>query len=230
MATRTRNKRPHWKKEDFFPLIGRNIEELYRVKRRFIRRDEIAEHLSRDERARKFLDQGALDTNAGNIVDWFSAHFKMFQNGDKRFLKWGPLFSGFERADIQRLAAYKPISLDDSLSFPDEVGGGVRFREGAVRQVLVNAYERDLGARRQCIAKYGDSCFICNFSFAGKYGKAAEGFIHVHHLRQLSEIREEYVVDPERDLRPVCPNCHAVLHRRNPPYTIEEVRNFLESH
>ncbi len=34
-----------------------------------------------------------------------------------------------------------------------------------------------------------------------------EGFIHVHHLKPLSEVGYEYRVDPIRDLRPVCPNC-----------------------
>jgi|ERR1700734_3962751 len=53
------------------------------------------------------------------------------------------------------------------------------------------------------------------------------GFIHVHHLRQLSDIRKEYLVDPIKDLRPVCPNCHAVLHLRNPAYSIEDVLAFL---
>ncbi|HSX81067.1 MAG TPA: HNH endonuclease [Candidatus Saccharimonadia bacterium] len=52
-------------------------------------------------------------------------------------------------------------------------------------------------------------------------------FIHVHHCRPLSEIAGEYVVDPIEDLRPVCPNCHAVIHRRTPPFTIEEVRSML---
>jgi predicted HNH restriction endonuclease len=30
------------------------------------------------------------------------------------------------------------------------------------------------------------------------------------------------------DLRPVCPNCHAVLHHRVPAFSIEEVRTFLQ--
>jgi 5-methylcytosine-specific restriction protein A len=129
-----------------------------------------------------------------------------------------------------KASRYRPVTSDEGLSFPDEVRDGIEFREGSVRRVLVNAYERDPRARRQCIAKYGNHCSICKLSFAERYGKAAQGFIHVYHLRQLSEIREDYAVDPERDLRPVCPNCHAVLHRRNPPYTIEEVRRFLGSH
>jgi predicted HNH restriction endonuclease len=170
-----------------------------------------------------------LELKAANLVDWFGAHFTMYKNGDKRFLRWGSLFDGFERTEIEGETAYKPITADAMHIFPDEVQEGMMFREGTMRQVLVNAYERDAGARRQCIARYGNNCFICKFSFGTRYGEVANGFIHVHHLRQLSEIRKEYLIDPIKDLRPVCPNCHAVLHLRNPAYSIEEVLTFLEA-
>jgi len=92
---------------------------------------------------------------------------------------------------------------------------------------IVNAYERNQRAREMCIAKYGTDCHVCGFSFAATYGEVGNGMIHVHHLRPISEISKEYVVDPIADLRPVCPNCHVVLHRHTPPYSIEEVRSFL---
>ena len=91
----------------------------------------------------------------------------------------------------------------------------------------MNAYEWDPRARQLCIARYGTDCAICGFSFGETYGKVGEGFIHVHHLRPLAEVGEEYKVDPIADLRPVCPNCHAVLHRRVPAYSIEDVQAFL---
>ena len=74
---------------------------------------------------------------------------------------------------------------------------------------------------------YGAKCFICGFDFGSAYGELAHGFIHVHHLKRLAEIGAEYVVDPIRDLRPVCPNCHAVLHMKTPPFEIEEVQEQL---
>jgi len=110
---------------------------------------------------------------------------------------------------------------------PEEVIDNEGFSEGSTEQILVNAYERNPKARRQCIKHYGTSCFICGFNFMDKYGKVADGFIHVHHLRPLSKIGENYTVDPVKDLRPVCPNCHAVLHKRDPVYSIEDVKNFL---
>ncbi len=111
---------------------------------------------------------------------------------------------------------------------PDEVLTLEPLVEGAVRTVVVNAFERDTKARRRCLEHYGCACCICGMSFGATYGPAVDGFIHVHHLRPLSGIRQQYVVDPVADLRPVCPNCHAVLHHRAPELlTIDEARAML---
>jgi len=112
--------------------------------------------------------------------------------------------------------------------YADEVDEGEAFQEGAIKQVTVNVYERNPKARTICIKKYGASCFICGFNFSEKFGEIGEGFIHVHHLKPLSEINGEYDLDPIRDLRPVCPNCHAMLHQRKPPYAIEELKEIIE--
>ena len=110
---------------------------------------------------------------------------------------------------------------------PEEVSSPLFLVEGEVCRVLVNAYERNAEARRLCIEHYGDRCCVCGFDFAKVYGEVAAGYIHVHHVKPLSEIGQQYTVDPIADLRPVCPNCHAVLHRRVPAYDIEEVRALM---
>ena len=111
---------------------------------------------------------------------------------------------------------------------PEEVEDTAVLKEGAVLRISVNAYGRNAEARRRCIEHYGTSCCICGFDFGQVYGKVVEGLIHVHHLRPLSEIGEEYQVDYKKDLRPICANCHAVVHRRVPAYSIEEVGAFLK--
>jgi len=113
--------------------------------------------------------------------------------------------------------------------FPDELDSTEIFREGAMRQVQVNAYERDTKARQKCIEHYGWSCFACNYNFREVFGEIGQSFIHVHHLKPLSEIAEEYIVDPVKDLRPVCPNCHSMIHRRSPPFSIEEIKKLLNN-
>lgn len=111
---------------------------------------------------------------------------------------------------------------------PNELENPTRFFEGAVRTISVNAYERNPRARKACIAKWGLDCAVCGFNFAKGYGPLGVGFIHIHHLRDLASIGEEYEVDPEQDLRPVCPNCHAMLHRETPAMSIEGLRKCLK--
>lgn len=111
---------------------------------------------------------------------------------------------------------------------PEEVVEDRHYFEGAHKQIVVNAYERNADARKKCIEHYGFSCFVCGFNFEKVYGDLGVAFIHVHHLKSLAEIGAEYELDPIRDLRPVCPNCHAVMHRKHPPYSLEEVRQRWE--
>lgn len=97
--------------------------------------------------------------------------------------------------------------------------------EGAKKQITVNAYERNRKARNICIKKYGYKCFACGFDFEKKYGIIGRDFIEVHHIKPLHKINESYCIDPIADLRPVCPNCHAMLHKAN--ITIEELKAIL---
>jgi 5-methylcytosine-specific restriction protein A len=60
------------------------------------------------------------------------------------------------------------------------------------------------------------------------YGEIGKNFIHVHHVKPLSEIDEQYKINPIKDLRPVCPNCHAMLHKRKPAYSIEEIQDKIK--
>lgn len=110
---------------------------------------------------------------------------------------------------------------------PGEIPPREPVTEGSCKTVKVNIYERDPSARRRCIEKWGTACSVCGIKLSDRYGDLGDGFIHVHHVRPLGDIREEYLLDPENDLRPVCPNCHAMLHRRRPMLTIEELKLML---
>ena len=68
---------------------------------------------------------------------------------------------------------------------------------------------------------------VCDFSFQERYGPLGQDFIHVHHMIELSLVPPGYQVDPIADLRPVCPNCHAMLHRTRPAVTIEALKKIL---
>jgi 5-methylcytosine-specific restriction protein A len=128
---------------------------------------------------------------------------------------------------VLEMNGFDVITKDDTAPFPDEVGPDVVHLEGAVSTIQVNRFERDPAARRKCIAYYGAQCSVCEFDFYVAFGEIGRGFVHVHHILPISQIHGEYVVNPIADLRPVCPNCHAMLHRRQPPYSVEELRLML---
>ncbi len=148
-----------------------------------------------------------------------------------------PALPAWVEAAFEHCAERYGVELDDAppatgptppaeFTLPDEVPAGGGLVDGAVRTVTVKAYERSPEVRRQCIAAHGTDCSVCGLSMGAEYGPVADGYIHVHHLRPLSEVRAAHAVDPVADLRPVCPNCHAVIHLRVPPYSIDDVRGF----
>jgi 5-methylcytosine-specific restriction protein A len=148
-------------------------------------------------------------------------------------VNWNTQGSGIEikpEIALELEEVWQNFSKEKDFSFSEEIEEINSFYEGAIKQITVNAYERNTEARRKCIEHYGTDCFICGFNFGKTYGEVVEGFIHVHHLYPLSEIGETYKINPVKDLRPVCPNCHAVIHKNRSAYSIEAVKEFVENH
>jgi 5-methylcytosine-specific restriction protein A len=102
------------------------------------------------------------------------------------------------------------------------------FTEGETNLILQTRFERNPIARKACLHHYGYSCAVCDFNFEDTYGDIGKKFIHVHHLLPMATIRAEYKINAIKDLRPVCPNCHAMLHTNNPPLTIAKLRKLLQ--
>lgn len=102
-----------------------------------------------------------------------------------------------------------------------------KYSEGARFSVTINAYERNPKARAACIAHHGHVCAVCGFDFVRVYGGFGEGYIHVHHVVPIGKIGKEYRIDPISDLIPICPNCHAMIHRAEPPLTVEQLRRHI---
>jgi predicted HNH restriction endonuclease len=124
--------------------------------------------------------------------------------------------------------------LEDSFSFQESLEKEIfpddapkEFFEGATSVVKVNRYERSSAARKACIEYHGCSCSVCSMDFLSLYGERGKGFIHVHHVTPVSSVGEKYILDPVNDLRPVCPNCHAMLHA-DPPCTIDELKRKIK--
>lgn len=101
--------------------------------------------------------------------------------------------------------------------------------EGSYKTVKVNVYERNKEARDKCLEYHGYNCSICGFDFYEIYGEVGKNFIHVHHIIPLYKINTEYKIDPINDLIPICPNCHAMIHRRKPELSVDELKNHIKS-
>jgi 5-methylcytosine-specific restriction protein A len=131
-------------------------------------------------------------------------------------LHWGGRFT----AAVVALAPLEPLEAPENLN-PEGLPEGAKIR------IEVNRYERSAFNRATCIEIHGYICKACGFDFSKVYGDLGKKFIHVHHVTPISRICEGYVIDPANDLVPLCPNCHAMVHRRSPPLAIEELKSLL---
>lgn len=147
---------------------------------------------------------------------------------------WSRLFTTDELSVARnRLARYGYFDNKRSIKqnigmLPEELDPSEKFYEGVKTSVIINSFERNQKARDACVTHYGPKCFVCGITFGETYGPLAAGYIHVHHLCSLASIGSKYKIDPIADLRPVCPNCHAVIHLRKPPFTIKETREMIK--
>lgn len=173
---------------------------------------------------------------AKRIAKYYDIHFT--EISARKYEYWDLFFNGWKegkyfvwqlRPDLAQ--AIDSLKLTGEQPYPDElsVESGLTLTEGAKRTVVVNAYERSSRARSMCIAHWGSQCVVCDLDFANTYGTIGAGFIHVHHLVSVAEIGKSYLVDPVNNLRPVCPNCHAMLHTSSPPLSIEQLREMIHA-
>jgi 5-methylcytosine-specific restriction protein A len=114
--------------------------------------------------------------------------------------------------------------------FPEIVNEDETDYEGAKRNITVNKYERSSKARENCIKIHGTNCKICSKKLSDIYGEIGKDFIHIHHLVPIHEIGINYKINFRTDLIPVCPNCHAMLHRKYNGFepTIEELKRMIK--
>ena len=139
--------------------------------------------------------------------------------------KWAPQASGTTIPQNIAQELFLLIQESEKFSFPPVSKHDIEvYVEGKSKVVTYKTYDRSHAARQACIEHYGYKCTVCGFSFEDVYGSIGSKYIEVHHLRQLADSDEEYIVNPIQDLRPVCANCHRMLHKTRPPLSIEELR------
>lgn len=86
------------------------------------------------------------------------------------------------------------------------------IKEGRGHDQTSIRYERSKKARERCLARWGYKCYICGMDFESVYGEIGKGFIEVHHKVPISQQGGQYELVPERDMVPLCSNCHSMVH------------------
>lgn len=166
----------------------------------------------------------ALDINIDDIGhQWWSIIALGFEEPDGFYWKLRDnLYDALQ--ELQILPEAETTESDEG------VWENEKYTEGHSTRVVVNRYERNIKARSECIKHYGVACQVCGLDFESRYGsEIGSGYIHVHHLVELASIGHEYEIDPIADLRPICPNCHSMIHRKTPPYTLAEITGLLRA-
>ena len=103
------------------------------------------------------------------------------------------------------------------------------YTEEAKASSCISTIEQNPSFRSACLKYHGYTCVVCGFDFHQTYGDHGRNYTHVHCVVPLSEINSSYKVDPIKDLRPVCPNCHSMLHRHKPSLSVDELTLLIES-
>lgn len=146
------------------------------------------------------------------------------------FYTWTPQAGGLSIPDGLAEELLLLIQGDSRFGFLPPAKDEVKlYAEGKSKSVTYRTYDRSPFARQACIEHYGYNCTVCGFSFGEAYGSLGAKYIEVHHMRQVADMGDEYLVNPVRDLRPVCANCHRMLHKTRPPLSIEELQKHHRS-
>lgn len=147
------------------------------------------------------------------------------ENREKLIIHYGSIMMGA----ILSLAHYKELDKNEAEKIPVPSADSQQPElEGNKYSVVQNKYERSAINRLLCLEAKGYRCAVCGMSFEENYGEIGKNYIQVHHIVPVSQLGPNYHIDPEKDLVPVCANCHAMLHRKNPPYTPDELKAIVQ--
>jgi predicted HNH restriction endonuclease len=135
-------------------------------------------------------------------------------------------------AAIEQLGWPSSIPIDNYGRLETEVKFFERrlFYEGKLLQVLVNRYERDPKAREACLRFHGRWCKGCGMNFKKVYGNDIPDIIHVHHTKPISSYSNKTTTDIAKDLVPLCPNCHSVVHSTKKPMNLSDLQKRINSY
>jgi len=129
-------------------------------------------------------------------------------------------------AVLQNEAKYEQINSISNIADVDLESA----KEGQPSLRFVTTYERSPVYRKAALLIHGTRCKACGFEYGNFYGDYAKGFIHVHHVNPVSQVKVPMAINPATDLVPLCANCHSVIHRRkDKTLTIDELKGLIKN-
>lgn len=106
--------------------------------------------------------------------------------------------------------------------------------EGSYNTVETKVYKRSKKLRDAAIDSFKNQygaliCDICSFDYEVKYGNIGKGFIEVHHRKPIfmyeGSDEAKTIHEAIKNLAPLCANCHRMIHRKKPPYSIDNIKS-----
>ena len=119
-------------------------------------------------------------------------------------------------------------SSDNYADFDDPVE--VDFKDSEGKKILKTHIKTERSIR--LIKEFKKSlvsfkCSVCGFDFEKTYGTIGKDFIEAHHKKPVSSLKLSQEVSI-KDLVAVCSNCHRMLHRKTPPFTVRELKSKIK--
>jgi len=115
------------------------------------------------------------------------------------------------------------VSLSDLGDYTDDEGG-----RNLVTHHRIERSSKMVAAKRKAVlaVRGALACEVCRFDFLQFYGPVGLDYCEVHHLTPLADLTQKQTTRLE-DLAIVCSNCHRMLHRGRPCFTIHELKQQL---
>lgn len=109
--------------------------------------------------------------------------------------------------------------------------------EGKTVETVNKSKKRSAMLRKIAIEHYKDKeghikCCVCGFDFWECYGDLGRLFIQIHHEHPICEYDDEgtpqSLLEAIKNVKPVCANCHCMLHRsKNKCLSIDELKKIV---
>ena len=157
-----------------------------------------------------------------NFFRW-SKHFKDAINMVSKFEK--------DQAGPRRIQLLVPSEIIEKNIVVEKYNNRSVVSQSALKEgqeKFIQEYKYNYRNRRlvdDAKKRWKTSCWVCGFNFFDKYGDFGKDFIEIHHLLPINEGMRQTSTE---DLRPICSNCHRMIHRKKKMLTIQELKEIIE--